>query len=109
VSYDSNFCLCEKHILMPVLFNLISSHLLNDVEKLKGIFKNSIFLHGSIFAVLSCLKMRRMFQKVCCIYFHCTDKLSYFRKFNEAVFVTDIFKYSGLFFRGKRCGYTKIE
>lgn len=74
---------------MPVLFNLISSHLLNVVEKLKGSFQNSIFLCGSIFAVLSCLKMRQGCFKTR-LNFHCTGKLSYFRKFNEVVFVTGI-------------------
>lgn len=43
LSHGNSFCLCEKYILMPVWFNLISSHLLSDVEKLKGSFQNSTF------------------------------------------------------------------
>lgn len=67
LSRGNSFCLREKYILMPVLFNLISSHLLSDVEKLKTSFQNStlhILPFLNVFSVVLLEKEAEMFQNL---------------------------------------------
>lgn len=59
--------------------------------------KIAFFTWFNICSVVMLENETRMFQKHFCLNFHCIGKLSYFRKLNEAVFVTDVLKYSGPF------------